>query len=72
MQGHNNPPIVMELSHQDAIFLQRNIDTNMGQMLGIIQLLSPEGQEKIVSMLESFRSLRTALDKAGGLNLDAR
>lgn len=63
--GDNNPPVILELTREEAEFLLRNAETNMAQGLAILTGgFSEEAQRKTVELIEAFRPLRDKTKKA--------
>lgn len=57
--GDNHPPVVLELTREEAEFLLANFESNISMALaGLNMQLSRSGQEKLVGLIESFRPLR--------------
>lgn len=62
----NNPPYVtVELTKEQYDFLILNCDTNLRMTLTYLQGVKERDMgEKIVSLIESFKSIKTTLEKA--------
>lgn len=59
MKGHNNPPVILELTREEAEFLLLNAETNMAQGLAILSgPFSEDAKRKTVDLIEGFRPLR--------------
>ena len=66
-KGHNNPPICLELTQEEAEFVLRNCDTNIQQMLAMLQQdISLGSQEKLGAMIEQFSAIRDKTREAIG------
>lgn len=64
-QGHNNPPVILELTREEAEFMLLNAETNMQQGLAILTAgFSEDAQRKTVALIEGFRPLRDKLKVA--------
>ena len=61
----NNPPVVVEFTPEQAEFLKNNCDTNIAFGLAALQdMKSRESAEKMVELLEAFKGIKQALEKA--------
>lgn len=68
-EGHNNPPVILELTHKEAEFLLENAESNveMGiEILAAVQAgsMSVEAVQAAVAFIESFRPLREKIKTA--------
>ena len=64
-QGHNNPPVLLELTREEAEFILRNAETNMEQGLAILTSgFSDEAKRKTVELIEQFRPIRDKVKDA--------
>jgi hypothetical protein len=64
-KGHNNPPVILELTREEAEFVLKNADTNMAQGLAILTGgFSVEAQRKTVDLIEQFRPIRDKVKEA--------
>lgn len=64
--GHNQPPVTVELTQEQANTLLANIDKGLMTMLAVLPTLtSANGQRKVVESIEFNRGIREALMKAG-------
>lgn len=62
---NNNPPDrIVELTEEQYTFLLNNCDANIMFGLSALQTLDRSGAEKMVALLESFKSVKAALVKA--------
>lgn len=61
--GDNNPPVVVELTKEQAEFLVHNCDTNVGYALGMLQTVSRGTAEKLVEQMEMFKGVKQAIEK---------
>jgi N12 class adenine-specific DNA methylase len=62
-QGHNNPPVILELTREEAEFVLKNAEDNMAVGLNIVMAvqagtMSREVGEKTVALIEAFRPIR--------------
>lgn len=64
--GHNSGGVTIHLSDELADFVILNSETNMAQMLGVVQSLSSDNQVKMVGYIEKFRMLRDLVNTARG------
>jgi hypothetical protein len=65
MKGHNNPPVMLELTREEAEFMLLNAETNMAQGLAILTGgFSEEAQRKTVALIEQFRPIRDKVKEA--------
>lgn len=62
----NNPPDkIVELTQEQYDFLLRNCDSNIGFGLASLQgTTSRASAEKLVALLEQFKGIKAALEKA--------
>lgn len=59
--GHNNPPVLIELTREEAAFLRENCESNVAFGLTALgSLTSRDLQEKMVRNIELFKAI---LDK---------
>lgn len=61
-KGHNNPPITMELTRDEAELLRDILDRDMGQGLALLEMvqkgqLRKEAAERVVEMMEAIRPI---------------
>ena len=61
--GDNNPPVIVELTKEQATFLLENCDTNIGYGLNFLQSVSRETAEKLVEQMEMFKGIKAAVTK---------
>lgn len=64
--GHNNPPVVLELTREEAEFMLRNAEANIAHGMCLLEQrekLSEAGLHKVVELIESFKPLRAKLKK---------
>jgi len=62
-KNHNNPPVTVELTEEQAKFLIENCNTNIAFSLSNLQQVSPKTAEKLVKLIEDFRGVRDAITK---------
>lgn len=63
--GDNNPPVILELTREEAEFLMKNAETNMAMGLEMLSApMSEEGLRQTVDLIEAFRPLRDKTKKA--------
>jgi hypothetical protein len=66
MTGNNPPDVVLELTMEQAEFLLRNCDHNIGFALHILQNNSDRASaERTVALTEKFKEIRNKLRKQG-------
>lgn len=64
-EGHNNPPVVIELTTELTEFLLDNCNTNLEFGLKSLNMLSsPDLQKQMVAAIENFKGVREAIIKA--------
>ena len=64
--GHNQPPVTVELTQEQAAALMADLNRCMATLLSVLPTLtSPGGQHKVVESLEAYKVIRNALIKAG-------
>lgn len=65
MQLSNNPPVLVELTQEQAEFLKNNCETNIAFGLAALQDMEKrEAAEKIVNLIEAFKGIKQAVEKA--------
>lgn len=64
--GHNQPPVMVEFTQEQADTLLANTNKGLMAMLAILPTLtSAGGQRKVVDSIEFNKGIREALMKAG-------
>ena len=64
----NNPPVIVELTKDEADFLEGNCDANIQMALGLLQNTKNRSTaEKLLKMYEFFKSIRTKVRNARDL-----
>lgn len=67
MSGHNNPPVIVEFTQDQAEFIIKNCDSNINFSLALLQAgLSRPESEKLVSLIENFKAIKEAVEDASG------
>lgn len=69
MNKHNNPPLLVEMDASLARFVIENCDANISIGLNTLQMvmqgaLSREAGEKTVALMENFKAVKKAVEKA--------
>lgn len=63
----NNPPVMVELTAEQAKFLKENCETNMtfclDAMMKLGNEMSKDSLVKLVALLENFKGVKAAVEK---------
>ena len=65
--GHNKPPVVVELTKEQARFVVKNCDSNISATLNALcsgAEFSRSAQEALVDLMENFKGVKAAVEKA--------
>lgn len=66
MNISNNPPVILELTKEEAAFLKENCSSNIAVGLEVLTTLERRSsQEKIIHMMEMFKAIKKKLDALG-------
>ena len=61
-KGHNNPPVILELTSEEAAFLRDNCESNIAFGLDALQqLTSRDLQERMVGNIEMFKAIKAKI-----------
>lgn len=61
--GDNKPPVLIELTPEQATFLVENCDSNLAAGLAFLQSVSRQTAEKLVAQMEMFKAIKKAMIK---------
>lgn len=59
----NNAPVIIELTKEDAAFLDTTCEVNLTFILGHLQTVSEKTAVELVKHLEAYKRIREALKK---------
>ena len=61
-KGHNNPPVTLELTPEEAAFLRDNCESNIVFGLDTLQrLTSRDLQERMIGNIEMFKAIKAKI-----------
>ena len=61
-KGHNNPPVILELTSEEAAFLRDNCESNIAFGRDAVQqLTSRDLQERMVGNIEMFKAIKAKI-----------